>query len=128
MQLKAIKTYLDGHNVVFCVQTGYGKSLLFQLTSPLRHMLNQLKTKTLIISPLNSLLTTSLAQLRRHIPNYASNIFTLDLPLELLQQTEILLTSPEMLMTTEHGRLLMRGEWFADVGTVVIDEAHVIQS
>lgn len=53
-QLNCFDSIASNCDTIYCAPTGHGKSLLYQLSTPIRQMLHHQNTRTLVITPFNS--------------------------------------------------------------------------
>lgn len=126
-QLEAIKAVLSGKRTLVVQKTGWGKSLIYFLTTKI--LRQEGKGLTLIISPLialmdNQLESTKMFNLQSATINSSTNIDFSEVYNRIdNNQIDILFVAPERLEDEEfRNRVLNK----ATIGMLVIDEAHCI--
>lgn len=131
-QIEAIHAVLTGKDVFVSVPTGYGKSLIYQLlpfcAASLIPKTSQAVPCVLVLSPLTALMYDQNKKLNTDIDGAKSVLLAKD---QLEKNTALdmthVFTSPEALLDTEKGRLLLLNERFVQgLVAVAIDEAHCI--
>jgi len=127
----AIEAFLEGRDVFGCLPTGYGKSIIYQLTVPIAIELNKLTSSVdnrrfptnplvIVITPLNSLITDQIVEctnLGIHSCKLESKKGLAD-----LVNYQLVYTSPE---TLEELQLSLRELEERIIG-IFVDESHCV--
>ncbi|MFM2668602.1 helicase-related protein [Vibrio mediterranei] len=125
MQSKIIKMLMGGTNVFACLQTGFGKSLLFQLPALMDDQL------TIVISPLIATIDDQTKSLNSCFDDMPARAWHSGIEQEekqrILQEIDtvrLLYCSPESLVQTDLLELIVRRKKL--VRRIVVDEVHLV--
>lgn len=125
LQMEAIKNILDGKDTIIIVQTGFGKSICYQLP----YLYN--KKSVVVISPLISLMQDQIKQLEElGIPACCLNSDNRNKIQELKEiydgESKIIYTTPEYLVINQ--KMIKKLIENDDLGLIAIDESHCVST
>jgi ATP-dependent DNA helicase RecQ len=131
-QRECLDLLCEGRDCIASLPTGYGKSLIFQLSSPLIKQVRGIaNATTLVICPLNIIQQDQLLRLE----TVGLKACRLDVQCQtdtrmcdiINGQYDLVLCHPEALFNTSAGGDLMRNETFqSNVVAVFVDECHKV--
>ena len=134
-QRKCIESFVCGQDTIAILPTGYGKSLIYQMTP---NVISELSKKGLrnfpdqpiliVICPLNYLMKEQVERCKAFNPAFSLNADITDTDFEKVKKGEFnfLFSSPEVLLEDKWRQLFLSDVYQKNVIGVVVDECHTV--